>query len=123
MVGASYILPASMIYLKHKTRGTAIVSCVAATLIMTVFGAAFNAVYLLPAFSALYGMPMDAIIGMGNKINPAIKDVFTFVALAVAPLNLLKGFLVSLITILIYKKLSPVLKSGYQSKTKEGKKD
>ena len=121
MVGVSYILPASMIYLKHKTRRTAIISCVAATLIMTVFGAAFNAVYLLPAFSSLYGMPMEAIIGMGSKINPAIKDIFTFVALAVAPINLLKGFLVSLITILVYKKLSPVLKSSHQGKA--GKKD
>ena len=122
MVGVSFVLPAAMIYLRHKTRKTAIVSCVVATVIMAVFGSVFNAVYLLPAFSSLYGMPLEAIIDMGHKINPAISDVTTFVALAVAPLNLLKGLLVSLITLLVYKKLSPVLKSGFQSGGNKGKK-
>ena len=78
---------------------------------MTVFGTAFNAVYLLPKFAELYGMPLDAIIGMGSAINPAITDVTSFVIMAVAPLNILKGSVVSLLTILIYKKLSIMIKA------------
>ena len=54
-------------------------ACWPGTLVMTVFGSAFNAVYLLPKFAALYGMPMEAIIGMGTKINPAITSVSTLV--------------------------------------------
>ena len=77
---------------------------------MTVFGSAFNAVYLIPAFSKLYGMPLEEIIGIGTKINPAINNTTTLVMYAVAPLNLLKGSVVSLVTMLVYKKLSPVLK-------------
>ncbi len=88
----------------------AILSCVTGTIVMTVVGTLFNAFYLLPAFAALYGMPLDAIIGMGSAINASITDVYSFVFLAVAPLNLLKGVLVSVITILVYKKLSPILK-------------
>lgn len=79
---------------------------------MTVFGTAFNAVYLLPKFAQLFGMPLDAIIGMGTAVNPAIDSITTLVVFAVAPLNLLKGGLVSVITMLIYKKISPIIKEG-----------
>ena len=84
----------------------------AGTAAMTIFGTAFNAVYLLPTFAVLYGMDMETIIAMGTKVNAAITDVTTLVMFAVAPLNLLKGSLVSLVTLLVYKKLSPILKNG-----------
>ncbi|MCR5675714.1 MAG: ECF transporter S component [Lachnospiraceae bacterium] len=117
VIGVSFILPASVIYHFRKTRRTAVVSCAVGTGMITLVGVLFNAFYLLPAFSALYGMPLEAIIGMGSKVNAGIKDVTSFVMLAVAPLNLLKGVMVSLITLLIYKKLSPVLKSEQMTKT------
>ena len=79
---------------------------------MTVFGSAFNAVYLLPKFAALYGMPMEAIIGMGTKVNSHITSVSTLVLFAVVPFNLLKGALVSLLTFLLYKRISPLLHKG-----------
>ncbi len=112
VVGCSFILPASIIYTFKKTKVNAIVASVVGTLIMTVFGTMFNAIYLLPAFSALYGMPLDAIVGMGTEINGNITSVTTLVIFAVAPLNLLKGGSVSLVTMLVYKKLSPILKEG-----------
>ena len=111
-VGCSFILPAGIIYLFKKTKKMAVVSSVAGTLTMTVVGTAFNAVYLLPKFAQLFGMPLEAIVGMGTAINPAINSVTTLVIFAVAPLNLLKGFIVSLITLLVYKKLSPILKAS-----------
>ena len=55
---------------------------------------------------------MEAIIAMGTKVNPSIRSVTGLVVMAVAPLNLLKGGLISLITMLIYKKISPILKEG-----------
>jgi len=109
-VGCSFILPASFIYLEKKTRKRAIISCIAGTLSMTVFGSVFNAVYLLPKFAAMYGMPLDKIVEMAAKINPAVTSVSGIVLFAVVPLNLLKGGLVSLLTMLLYKKLSPVMK-------------
>lgn len=109
-VGCSFILPASIIYLYKKNKKNAVVACVIGTLILTVFGTAFNAIYLIPKFAQLYGMPLDAIIGMGTAINPAITDVTSLVVLAVAPLNLIKGASVSIITMLVYKKLSRFMK-------------
>lgn len=113
-VGCSLIIPASVIYSFKKTKKTAIVACIAGTLILTIFGTAFNAVYLLPAFAKLYGMPMSVLLDMGVKVNPLVKEgsVVSFVIACVAPLNLIKGTGVSLLTLLIYKPLSPILKAG-----------
>ena len=111
MVGCSFILPASVLYLHKKNRKSAIVACVVGTLCLTVFGTSFNAIYLVPKFAQLYGMPLEAIIAMGTAINPAITDLTTLVVFAVAPLNILKGVSVSLITMLVYKKLSHFMKA------------
>ncbi len=113
VVGCALVLPASIIYLARKNKKTAIVACIAGTACMTVIGSVFNAVYLLPKFAEMYGMPMDALIAMGTAVNSPITSLQTFIILAVAPLNLIKGGVVSLITILIYKKLSPILKGNH----------
>lgn len=111
MVGCSFILPASIFYLHKKNRKSAILGCVIGTICLTVFGTAFNAIYLVPKFAELYGMPLEAIVGMGTAINPAITDLTTLVLFAVAPLNILKGVSVSVITMLVYKKLSRFMKA------------
>ena len=110
-VGCTLILPAGIIYLSRKTKRMALIACVAGTLCMTLFGSAFNAVYLLPKFAQLFGMPLEAIVGMGTKINPSITSVETMALFAVAPLNLLKGTIDTVLTMLLYKRLSPILKS------------
>lgn len=104
-VGCAFVLPASMIYHRVKTKKGAIGSLVAGTVSMTVFGSLFNAWYLLPKFAELYGTPMDALVAMGTQINPAITDVWTLVAFAVVPFNLLKGALVSVLTFFLYKRV------------------
>lgn len=119
VVGCSFILPASIIYIFKKTKKRAIVSCIVGTLVITAFGTSFNAVYLLPAFSKLYGMPMEAIIGMGAEIHKNITGVVSFVVMCVAPMNLLKGAVASFVTMLIYKPLSPILKSAQHTNKKQ----
>ncbi|MCM1088279.1 MAG: ECF transporter S component [Muribaculaceae bacterium] len=111
-VGCSFLLPASVIYLFRKNKKTAVAGCIVGTICLTVFGTAFNAVYLLPKFAQLYGLPIDALIGMGTEINAAITNISSFVFFAVAPLNLIKGTSVSLITLAVYKSLSPIMKES-----------
>ena len=117
VVGCSLILPASAVYSFKKTKKNAVIACIAGTLVMTIFGTAFNAVYLLPAFSKFYGMPMDAILAMGTEVNPLAKEgsIVSFVVACVAPMNLIKGTLVSVVTLLIYKPLSPIIKTGHRA--------
>ena len=109
VIGCSLVLPASIIYHMKKTRKAALIGMGVGTAVMAVLGSAFNAFYLIPTYVELFGMPLDAIIGMGAAVNPNIKSVGTLVLFAVAPFNLLKGVADSVITFLLYKKLSPVI--------------
>ena len=105
-VGCSLVLPAVIVYHTKKTRASALWGLLFGTVVLTIFGSAFNAIYLLPKFSQLFGLPLDAIITMGSKINGSITSLQTFVLLAVAPLNLIKGIMISVLTLLLYKKVA-----------------
>ena len=113
IIGCSMIWPAGMIYRKHKTRKNAIIGMVSGTVIMAVIGCIINAFVLLPAYSAGLGIPMDTLVGMGTAINPAITNVGWFVILAVAPFNLVKGTVVSVVTMLLYKRVSVIIKGNH----------
>ncbi len=116
VIGCSFILPASVIYAFGKKKRSAILGCVIGTLILTVFGTAFNAIYLLPAFSVLFGMPLESILAAGAAVNPLATgdSIINFVAACVAPMNLIKGSVASIVTIFIYKPLSPIIKTGHR---------
>ena len=105
-VGCSFVLPATIWYHAHKSKHSAIIGLILGTLSMTVIGTAFNALYLLPKFAQLYEIPLDAIIAMGSKINASVTNVVSFVILCVAPLNLVKGIMVSVLTMLLYKRVA-----------------
>lgn len=89
------------------------IGMVIGTVFMAVAGCVINAYVLLPAYSAGLGIPMETLVGMGTAINPAITSILTFVVLAVAPFNLLKGIVVSVLTLLLYKRISGLIKSHH----------
>ena len=105
-VGCSFVLPAVILYHIRKSRTSAIWGLAVGTIVLTIFGSAFNAIYLLPKFAQLYGMPLDVIVAMGTKVNGNITNVSSFVLLAVAPLNLIKGVSISVLTMLLYKRVA-----------------
>lgn len=105
VVGCAMVLPASLLYHCKKSKRMALVGLALGTLVMTAFGSAFNAFYLLPKFAQLYGMPLDAIIAMGTQVNGAIHSVGTLVLFAVVPFNLVKGVIVSALTLVLYKRV------------------
>ena len=64
----------------------------------------FKRSLLLPFYSKAYGLPLEALIEMGTAVNGKITSMTTFVMFAVVPFNLFKGFIVSVVTAIIYKK-------------------
>ena len=109
LIGLSFVLPAVIIYHKHKTRQNAFRGLLIGSVCLIVVGALLNGLVLLPAYSYFYHMPMDALIGMGSALIPAIRDRLTFVLFATAPFNLIKAVVTSLLTIALYKRISPIL--------------
>ena len=114
LIGCCLAVPAGMIYRHRKTKRNAVIGMAVGTLLMTAAGALINAYVLLPLYAAAFRMPMSALIAAGTKINPAITDLSGFIFLAVVPFNLLKGFLVSTVTFLLYKHVSPILHGRYR---------
>ena len=106
VVGCSFVIPATIWYHLHKSKHSAIIGLIVGCLCMSIFGSAFNAIYLLPKFSQLFGLPLEAIIGMGAAIRGGVNSVDTFVLLCVAPLNVVKGAMVSVLTMLLYKRVA-----------------
>lgn len=82
------------------------------TVFLAAAGGLLNAFVLLPAYAAAFGMPMDALVGMGSAVNKAITSLPTFVLFAVVPFNIIKGVVVSLVTMLLYTSTSSRLLKG-----------
>ena len=110
ILGCALVVPASVLYHTKKTKKRAVIGLVTGGIVLIVSGVFLNALYLLPKYSQLYGMPVETFIKMGAAINPAISNIFTFVILAVAPFNLIKATVVGVITMLLYKYLSQLIK-------------
>ena len=110
ILGCALVVPASVLYHTKKTKKRAVIGLVTGGIVLIVSGVFLNALYLLPKYSQLYGMPVETFINMGAAINPAISNIFTFVILAVAPFNLIKATVVGVITMLLYKYLSRLIK-------------
>ena len=108
VVGCCYILPASAIYHAHKTKQNAVIGMAAGTLVMAVFGSVFNALYLIPKFAELFGMPIDVIVRMDTAVNSRIVSVPTLALYAVVPFNILKGVCDGILTFLLYKRLGRI---------------
>lgn len=109
LIGCAFVVPASLFYKKNKTKKSAIQGLVLGTIVMTVFGVFVNFGVLLPAYSYFYHLPLETIISMGQAIFPIINSTFTFALICVSLFNIIKGILVSIVTVLLYKHISPIL--------------
>ncbi len=109
LIGCCLVVPAGIIYKRKKNIKNAIIGMLVGIVSMTVAGALLNYFLLIPTYAKAFGMPVEAIVEMGTKINPNINSLWDLILLANVPFNLLKGVLSGVITFLIYKKLSPIL--------------
>jgi riboflavin transporter FmnP len=115
--GCSMVIPAGMIYQIHKTKKGAMAAMAAGTVIMAAVGVAGNALVMIPFYSNF--MPLENILAAGAAINPAVGNVWTFALFCVGPFNVVKGIVVSLITALVYKRVSGVIHSVRVEKKRE----
>ena len=113
----SLVIPAGIIYQIHKTKKGAMAAMAAGTVIMAAVGVAGNALVMIPFYSNF--MPLENILAAGAAINPAVSNVWTFALFCVGPFNVVKGIVVSLITALVYKRVSGVIHSVRVEKKKE----
>ena len=108
LMGASYVVAAGAIYKRHKTKKTAWIACVTASFVMGIAAALANYFILLPLFEAF--MPLDQLIASFGTFLPFIHTKLDIVLFNALPFNILKGLIIGSVTMLMYKRLAPVLK-------------
>ena len=102
VISCAMVIPAGLIYKISHTRKGAMTGLVAGTVLMAVVGVVANALVMLP---------METILAAGAAINPAVGSVWTFAFFCVGPFNLVKGVVVSVVTSLVYKRVSVLIHS------------
>ena len=109
IMGAAYILPAALIYRYKKTRKHALVGVIAGSAAMIVVSVLVNWLIMIPFYMTAFGMPLEKIIAMAQTTMPFVDTELELLLYVTAPFNLLKGVVLSALTFLLYKRLSPLL--------------
>lgn len=106
-----FVIVAVSVYKRHRTRKMALVGCLLGTAAMSVAGMLTNYFIIIPYYSKVMLMPLDAIFAACTAINPYISGMGSYLLIGVLPFNIIKGGLITLITMFVYKKLSTFIKS------------
>ena len=109
LMSCAFVIPASLLYRRNKTRSGALRAMLAGGAAMTVAGVLVNYFILIPAYQVLMNLPLEVIIGMGQKVLSFIDTTLELVIFITAPFNLLKAAVLSGTTYLLYKRVSPLL--------------
>lgn len=106
----SFVLPASFIYQQKKTKKTTIQGLLVSIICTSLLAIIFNLFLIFPLYLKVLNLKMVDLINMIHVVNPLVKDVFTMIVFSLLPFNLFKYSIVSMITMLSYKKLSILFK-------------
>lgn len=121
MGSVCFVLPASLIYRWKHTKKGAVIGMTVSSILVSIAFIFINMYIAFPLYSKLYGMPMDAIIGMGTAVNPHINNLMTLMLFSVFPFNLIKHGVTLALTYLIYKRAGNTLRNiiAAPSRTRE----
>ncbi len=108
ILGASFVLTAGCIYSHKKNKTGAILGSLLGSVIMGILCVPSNYFITYPIYTKL--MPLEQILGLYKEIFPKAGGLLSCLIMFNMPFTILKGVLCSVVTFLIYKRLSPVIK-------------
>ena len=111
VLGAIFVGVAGIYYKKVHTRRGALVGSLLGAVTMAVVSIFTNYYIVYPAYVVIYGMPMEAILGMYKALLPSADNLFKALAIFNLPFNTFKGIVDAAICFAVYKRLSPILKN------------
>ncbi len=110
IVGSIFIFTAATIYERKKTFRRAIAAMIVGVLVMSFCATFSNYFFIFPLYAKVFGLELDKLVEMGSAVNGFVTDYKTMMVFVVVPFNITKGTVVSLLSTLIYKRVSPILK-------------
>ena len=112
LLGTMFVFPAGLIYQRMKSRKGALIGSLAGAVIMAV-GSVFTNIFLVyPLYYNL--MSKEAILNAYQAIIPAMKSVEQSIICFNMPFTFLKAMISVLVTFLIYKRISPIIKGVHK---------
>ena len=109
LVGAILVYVSGFVYSHKKTKVNALIALVSGTIVMSIAATILNYFVFLPLYESVLHFPIKAVVAMGTALNPHITNLNSFVVMAILPFNLLKGVIVSALTMALYKSVSPLI--------------
>lgn len=110
ILGAAFVFTAGIIYKKKKTKQGAMMGSLTGAVVMAVFSVFSNYFLVYPVYTNF--MPMEAIISAYQAINPHVDSLLDCLIVFNMPFTFIKGMISVIITLLIYKRLSPIIKGS-----------
>lgn len=109
IIGGTYVLIICLFYAKFKSIKGVLFGGLLGIIAMTIVGCILNYYIMMPLYANVYGMPLEQIVKMGTVINTRVTDLFTFVIWMIAPFNILKASLMTIVTLPLFKKIQKLL--------------
>ncbi|MEG2859677.1 MAG: ECF transporter S component [Clostridia bacterium] len=109
LCSGAFVVVSALIYKKHRNFKGALISMGVGIVVMTIVGALANYFIMIPFYINQMNFPEEAVIGMMAAVIPAVDSVFKLVLMVTAPFNVLKGVVLCVLTLLMYKRLSHLL--------------
>ena len=113
ILGVAFVVPVGLIYKKHKTKKGAIIALLSGAVIMSLVGVVSNYFIIYPLYDKL-AFPMEVIVGMYTAILPQVTSLMQALIVFNLPFTFVKAMVSVLVTLFIYKPLSPVIKGTYR---------
>ena len=110
LLGVCLVLPAGLIYKYHKNRRAAFLSALLGSFVMAVVSLPINYYLTYPMYSKI--LPIEAIVGMYEEIFSGVNGLLSCLLIFNVPYTFFKGLVITLITFLIYKYISPIIKGN-----------
>ncbi|WP_044600218.1 ECF transporter S component [Candidatus Stoquefichus massiliensis] len=101
-----FVFPASYLYQHHKTKTSAKKGLISGTIIASMLAIISNLFVIFPLYASLFGISLQDILKMAMVTNPLVTNMTTMMIFSLLPFNLLKYGVISVVTIVVYKKLS-----------------
>ncbi len=107
LLGVFFVVPAGIIYRLRPRLSGAVIGSVVGAMLMAVLSVFSNYYVVYPIYTAF--IPMDAIIGMYQAINPSVKNLWQCLLVFNMPFTFIKGMVSAVITMAVYKKITPLI--------------
>ena len=110
IVSSAFVLTTALIYKHNKSKKSALLGLAIGSISMSIVATLSNYFIIFPLYAKLLKIDLNTFVSAISKINPLVKSYFTLMLFSVLPFNLVKTAVTSIVTSLLYKRISPILK-------------